>query len=156
MCIDTIFMYVHSCKTSSVNMEYKCTLGGRTIKDLLGKPKDRDTICQESEVIYRYKCGRGGLWRRTYWGVRKNIHTKIQRTHESPTTNPWPSQHHWSWYIYWQLQQCGREDQNLARSIKEPIFIRINDSPSNRNIGKYQLQHIWDEVLMISSEIRLK
>ena len=32
--------------------------GGRTIKDLIVKPKDRDTICQKSRVIYRYKCGR--------------------------------------------------------------------------------------------------
>ena len=29
-----------------------------TIKDILVKPKDRDTIWQKSEVIYRYKCGR--------------------------------------------------------------------------------------------------
>ena len=29
----------------------------------------------------------------------------------------------------------GREDQNLARSIKEAIFIRVNDLFLNRNIG---------------------
>ena len=32
--------------------------GGSTIKDLLVHPKDKDTILQKSEVIYRYKCGR--------------------------------------------------------------------------------------------------
>ena len=32
--------------------------GGRTIKDLLVKPKDRDNILQKSGAIYRYKYGR--------------------------------------------------------------------------------------------------
>ena len=38
----------------------------------------------------------------------------------------------------------GIEDQSLARSIKEAIFIRVYDPSHNRNIGKYQLPHIWD------------
>ena len=50
----------------------------------------------------------------------------------------------------------GREDHNLARSIKETILMRVNDPSLNRNIGKYQLSHIWDEVLMNSPELRLK
>ena len=48
----------------------------------------------------------------------------------------------------------GREDQNLARSIKEAIFIRLNDPSLNRNIGKYQLLHIWDEILVNSHELK--
>ena len=43
-------------------------------------------------------------------------------------------------------------DQNLARSIKEAIFIRVNDPSLNRNIGRYELPHIWDEVIMSSPE----
>ena len=50
----------------------------------------------------------------------------------------------------------GRKDQNLPRSIKEAIFIRVNYPSLNRNIGKYQLPHIWDEVLMNSPELRLR
>ena len=41
----------------------------------------------------------------------------------------------------------GREDHNLTRAIKEALFIRVNDPSLNRNIGKYHLPHIWDEVL---------
>ena len=33
--------------------------------------------------------------------------------------------------------------QGPARNIKEAIIIRVND-PLNRNLGKYQLPHIWD------------
>ena len=50
----------------------------------------------------------------------------------------------------------GREDQSIARSIKEAILIRVNDPSLNRNIGKYQLPHIWDEVLVKSPDLKLK
>ena len=39
----------------------------------------------------------------------------------------------------------GREDHNLMRLIKESIYIRVNNPSLNRDIGKYQLPHIWDE-----------
>ena len=50
----------------------------------------------------------------------------------------------------------GREDNSIARNIKEAIFIRVNDPSLNRNIGKFQLPHIWDEVLARSPELHLK
>ena len=50
----------------------------------------------------------------------------------------------------------GREDQSIARTIKEAILIRVNDPSLNRNIGKYQLPHIWNEVLVKSSELKFK
>ena len=50
----------------------------------------------------------------------------------------------------------GREDQSMARTIKEAMLIRVNDPSLNRNIGKYQLPHIWDEVLVKSPEIKTK
>ena len=50
----------------------------------------------------------------------------------------------------------GREDHNLTRTIKEALYIRANNPSLNRNIGKYHLPHIWDEVLQIISELKLK
>ena len=50
----------------------------------------------------------------------------------------------------------GREEQNLMRAIKEAIYIRVNNPSLNRNIGKYHLLHIWDEVLFNTSELKLK
>ena len=50
----------------------------------------------------------------------------------------------------------GREDQSIARALKETIIIRVNDPSLNRNIGKYQLPHIWDEVLVKLPELKLK
>ena len=50
----------------------------------------------------------------------------------------------------------GREEQNLMRAIKEALYIRVNNPSLNRNIGKYHLPHIWDEVLFNTSELKLK
>ena len=50
----------------------------------------------------------------------------------------------------------GKEDQNLLRTIKEALYIRVNNPSLNKNIGKYHLQHIWDEVLHNISELKLE
>ena len=41
-----------------------------------------------------------------------------------------------------------REDHGLARTIQEFIYIRVNNPTLNGNIGKYNLNHIWDRVLL--------
>ena len=49
----------------------------------------------------------------------------------------------------------GRDDQSMTRLIREAVLIRVNDPSLHRNIGKYQLPHIWDEVLVRSPEMQL-
>ena len=49
----------------------------------------------------------------------------------------------------------GREDSGLARTIKESIYIKVNNPPLNRNIGKYNLHHIWDRVLLNTPNLKL-
>ena len=54
------------------------------------------------------------------------------------------------------LSIVGREDQILLRLIKEAIYIRVNNPSLKGNIGKHHLLHIWDEVLFIISELKIK
>ena len=49
----------------------------------------------------------------------------------------------------------GREDQSLITTIKEALNIRVNYSSLNKNIGKYHLFHIWDEVLFNTSKLKI-
>ena len=49
----------------------------------------------------------------------------------------------------------GREDHGLARAIKESIYIRVNNPTLNRNVGKYNLHHIWDRVMLSPPELRI-
>ena len=49
----------------------------------------------------------------------------------------------------------GMEGQDFIRLIKESIFIRANNPTLNRNIGKFQLSHIWDRVLFSTRGIKV-
>ena len=49
----------------------------------------------------------------------------------------------------------GREDHNLMRLIKEAIYIRVNNPSLNKNIGKYHLPHVWDEVMNNITELKI-
>ena len=48
-----------------------------------------------------------------------------------------------------------REGHNLAIKIKESIYIRVNNPTLNNNIGKFNLSHIWDRVLLNTKGLTL-
>ena len=128
----------------------------KNIKDELVAPKDKDHITKKSGVIYRYRCDRlecdeeyRGETARTF-GERFEEHLKAPSpihdhsniTGHSTTLN--------------NFSIVGREEQNLSRLIKESMYIRVNNPSLNKNIGKYHLPHIWDEVLVNNTELKLK
>ena len=130
--------------------------GGKTIKGLLIAPKDKDPITKKSCVIYRFKCDRvecdeeyTGESSRTF-GQRFKEHLKLpsQIYHHFNTTNHTTTLEN--------VSTMEREDQNLMRLIKEAIYIRVNSPFLNKNIGKYHLPHIWDDILFNISELKIK
>ena len=130
--------------------------GGNTIKSLLMTPKDKDHITKKSGIIYRFKCNRVdcddeyiGESSRTF-GERYKEHLKTP----SPIYDHYNITGHETSIENFSI--VGREDQNLIRAIKEAIYIRVNSPSLNRNIGKYHLPHIWDEVLLNNPELKLK
>ena len=143
----------NACRKHGVQVHYKV---GITIKSLLMAPKDKDPIRKKSGVIYRYKCDRVkcdgeyiGESSRTF-GERFKEHLKAPSLiydhfnitgHSTITEN---------------FSIVGREDQNLIRSIKEAIYRRVNNPSLNKNIDKYHLPHICNEVLFNISELKLK
>ena len=56
---------------------------------------------------------------------------------------------------YNNFQIIGREVHNLARNIKESIYIRVNNPTLNNNIGKFNLFHILDRVLLNTKGLTL-
>ena len=49
-----------------------------------------------------------------------------------------------------------RETQGSSRNIREAMFIHVNDPSLNRNLGKYQLPHVWDNILQDTPALQLK
>ena len=141
------------CRRYGVEVYFR---GGSTIRDLLVHPKDKDTILKKSGVIYKYSCGRvdcgeeyiGESGRTFGERYREHMRTPSPIMDHQNTTGHEVSLDNFT--------IVGREENNIARNIKEAIFIRVNDPSLNRNIGKFQLSHIWDEVLARSPELHLK
>ena len=129
---------------------------GYTNKDLLMHPKDRDTFLQKSGVIYRFRCGRVNCDEEYIGESGRNFAERF--TEHMKVPSPIHDNHNITGHglSLDNFSIVGREDQNIARNIKEAILIRVNDPSLNRNIGKYQLPHIWDEVLVKSPELKLK
>ena len=132
--------------------------GGNTIKSLLMAPKDKDPITKKRSIICRYKYDKVecddeyiGESSRTF-GERFKEHLKA----------PSPIYNHNHFNITGHsitidnFSIVGREDQNLIRPIKEAIYVRVNNPSLNKNIDKYHLPHIWDEVLFNILECKLK
>ena len=119
-------------------------------------PKDKDHFTNKSGIIYRYKCDRLecdeeyiGETARTF-GERLKEHLKAP----SPIYDHSNITGHTADINNFSI--VGREEQNLSRLIKESMFIRVNNPSLNKNIGKYHLPHVWDEVLINNIELKLK
>ena len=110
-------------------------------------PKDRDSKLQKSEVIYKLKSphincqeayiGESG---RTFGGrLKEHLRAPSPIHHHSNSTG-----HSVSLACF---TIVDREPQRVPRSIKEVMYICLNDPSPNRNLEKYQLPQIWDQVL---------
>ena len=130
--------------------------GGNTIKDLLVHPKDRDTILHKSGVIYRLRCGRVDCDEEYNWESGRTFAERFREHMKAPS--PIHDHHNITGHELSldNFSTVGREDQSIARTIKEAILVTVNDPSLNRNVGKYQLPHIWDEVLAKSPELKFK
>ena len=141
------------CKRYGIEVHFK---SGKTIKDELVAPKDKDHITKKSGVIYRYSCDMLecdeeyiGETARTFGERFKEhlkapspIHDHSNITGHSTTIN--------------NFRIVGREEHGLSRLIKESMYIRVNNPSLNKNIGKYHLPHVWDEVLVNITELKMK
>ena len=149
-----------TCNNHGVQVYFK---GGTTIKNLPMAPKDQDPMKNRSGVIYRFKCNRVecndeyiGESSRTF-GERFKEHLKAP----SPIFDHFNTTGHQVSLENFSI--VGREEQNLiraikealARNIKESIYIRVNNPTLNNNMGKFNLSHIWDRVLLNTKGVTL-
>ena len=128
--------------------------GNRTLKQLLVKPKDQDPMDKKSGAIYMYQCGELAC-NEEYIGQTSRTLGERYREH---LKEPSPIHAHSTQTVHNTTPDnfniIGREDHGLARTIKESIYIRVNNPTLNRNIGKYSLNHIWDRVSLITSSLK--
>ena len=49
----------------------------------------------------------------------------------------------------------GRDDRDLARTIKEAIYIRVNNPLLKRNVGKHHHSYLWNRVLFKTPGLKI-
>ena len=111
---------------------------------------------KKSGVNYRYKCDRVECDEDYIGDSSKTFGQRFKEHQRAPS--PIYDHHNITGHkisIY-NFSIVGREDQNLMRTIKEALYIRVNNPSLNRNMGKYHLPHIWNEVLLNTSELKIK
>ena len=145
--------FKRTCKKYGIQVHFK---GGPTIRNLLIAPKNKDHILNKSGVIYRYKCYRVE-YDEEYIGESARTSAERFKEHLKPPSPIFDHSNISGHSVTIDNSSIvGREDQNLKRTIKEALYIRSNNPSLNKNIGKYHLPHIWDEVLVNISELQLK
>ena len=141
------------CRRYGIQTNFK---GNSTIKNLLVSPKDKDPMANKNGAIYWFQCGHltcddeyiGETSR--IFGERFKEHLKEPspvHNHSISTDHPTPLDN---------FQIIGREDPVIARTIKESIYIRVNNPILNRNIGKCNLHHIWVRVFLNTTGLQFK
>ena len=119
-------------------------------------PKDKDPILRKSGVIYRFKCGRVDCDEEYIGESSRSFGERFKEHQKAPSPICDHSNISGHQVTIENFNIVGREDHNLSRAIKEALYIRVNNPSLNRNIGKFHLPHIWDEVLFNNSELKLK
>ena len=98
-------------------------------------------------------------WPRLWWGIHRgnlqDLWWKIQRAPEGPLSYSSAQQPNRPPTNLNNFQIIGREGHNLARNIKESVYIRVNNPTLNNNIGKFNLSHIWDRVVLNTKGLTL-
>ena len=141
------------CKKHGVDVHFK---GGQTLKNILVSPKDKDNITSKSSVIYSYTCGEIDC-DEEYIGESGRTFAERYKEHlkaPSPIFLHQDSTGHTTTLNNFKI--IAKEDNSLARTIRESMYIRVNNPTLNRNIGKYNLPHIWDKILFSIPELKKK
>ena len=110
-------------------------------------PKDREAITKQSNIIYWFKFGRTEC-DNEYIGESARTFEERYKEHLKALSPIFEHQNitcHTATVVKFRI--IAREVQNMARVIKEAIYIRVNNPTLNRNIGKDNMPHIWNEVL---------
>ena len=141
------------CKIKGIQVHFK---GTNTLRTELVNPKDKDPKTHWSGTIYHYKCPHincpeaytGESGRALGEKVKEHLKAPSPIFHHSISTgHPLDSDN---------FNIIHKEVLSHSRTIKEAMFICVNDPSLNRNLGKHQLPHIWDSILQASPMLQLK
>ena len=134
-------------KNKGIQVHYK---GTNTLRTLLDNPKDKDHQINQTGIIYHYKYPQINCTSAYIGESGRSLSDRVKEHFKAPcpihlhsTTTGHPMDPE-------QLNIVYKEVNSHSRTIKEAMFICVQDPTLNRNLGKYQLLHIWDHLLHVT------
>ena len=145
--------FKRTCNKLGIQVHFK---GSNTIKQLLMAPKDKDPKLAKNGVIYKYKCPTINCTEEYIGESGRTFGDRYKEHHKAPSPiylHTYSTGHPFSPECF---SIVDREAQGMARNIKEAMYIRVNDPSLYRNLGKFQLPHVWDQILKDKPTLHLK
>ena len=118
--------------------------------------KAKDPRNNLTGIIYHYKCPQINVPQCLHRESGRSLGERIKEhfeahspvhLHSTTTGHPMDPE---------QFNIVHKEVNSHSRTIKEPMLIHVQDPTLNRNLGKYQLPHIWDHPLLVSPTLQCK
>ena len=135
-------------KAKGIEVYFK---GSNTLRNILVSPKDKDPKHSKQDVIYHIPCNYpscdscyiGETGRVLGERIKDHIsdNNSSIKQHHMDTGHPLPNPQDKD------IKIINVESNSFKRKIKEAIYIQVNDPPLNRNIGKYNLPPIYEQLL---------
>ena len=142
----------HTCFKYGIRTHFK---DNRTLKQILVKPKDKEPEDKKSGAIYYYYCSAIDCGEKYIGETARTLGERYWEHLRCPLLIQAHNQLIGHQTTKDNYSIIGRKGQDFTRLIKESIFIRVNNPILNRNIGKFQLSHIWDRVLFSTPGIKV-
>ena len=141
------------CNKQGIQVHFK---GTNTVKQLLMAPKDKDSKLTKSGIIYRYQCPNINCTKRYIGESGRSLGDRYREHLKAPS----PINMHTSTTGHAVSPDCftivDRKSQGLTRNIKEAMYIKASDPSLNRNLGRFLLTPVWDQVFKDTPSLQLK
>ena len=117
---------------------------------------DKDPMVNQNVAIYWYQCGDLGCDDEYIGETSRTFGERYKYLPEGPLSYSSPQQPTGNLTSHNNFKIIERKGHNLARNIKESIYIRVNNPTLYNNIDKFNLPHIWNRVLLNTKGLNSK
>ena len=130
--------------------------GHQHIKDSTRKPQGQGPQNNQTGIIYHSQCPQINCPSAYIGESGRSLGERVKEHFKAPSPIHLHSTTTGHSMDPEQFNIIHKEVSSHSRTIREAMFICIRDPTLNRNLGKYQLPHIWDHPLQLSPTLQCK
>ena len=140
------------CKSRGIQVYFK---GTNTLRTTLGNHKDKDPKTKQTGLIYQYHCPHAHCSSCYIGESGRSLGDWVKEHLKAPSPSTCTAPQQDTRWIPTNSTSCIRKSTaNPELSRKQ--CLSVSRTPLNCNLGKYQLPHIWDQLLQSSPIFQCK